>query len=159
MLNLPRYVEKLKVFASFGKEVATLSCCKRHTCGVVIFDHRCRNVLSIGYNGPASGLPNNSCTNEVGNCGCVHAEINALLKLRSNEPAILYTTVAPCWNCARAIINADTIIGMLYSGECRHGEGPMHMLSLAGVLAVALDELNAELYKHTLSHWKLGVKT
>lgn len=44
------------------------------------------------------------CTQEEGNCGCVHAEI-ALLKKMPN-PEIVVVTHAPCLKCAEALVTA-----------------------------------------------------
>lgn len=98
-------------------------------------------MLSVGYNGPAAGLDNDSCTNEVGNCGCAHAEINALVKLRSNTPAILYSTVQPCFNCANAIINAGSIIGVIFRAACRHGNGPILRLHEANIITEHFEDI------------------
>jgi dCMP deaminase len=44
------------------------------------------------------------CTNEVGNCGCVHAEINLLKKLPN--PYHITVSHSPCLNCAKALVEA-----------------------------------------------------
>ena len=45
------------------------------------------------------------CTNNVGNCGCIHAEI-ALLKKLPN-PEIVLVSHSPCLNCAKALVQAN----------------------------------------------------
>lgn len=44
------------------------------------------------------------CTAEVGNCGCVHAEI-ALLEICPN-PVHVIVSMSPCLNCAKALVAA-----------------------------------------------------
>jgi dCMP deaminase len=88
--------------------VAQRGTCQRQTVGVVITDWSVTRALSIGYNGNASGLPNTCDHPEAqGGCGCVHAEINALVRASTGGmPAKLFTTCAPCAACAKAMINA-----------------------------------------------------
>ena len=45
---------------------------------------------------------------EPGNCGCLHAENNAITKLDYNDPVRkrMYLTHSPCVTCAKLIINA-----------------------------------------------------
>ncbi len=78
---------------------------KRVGCVVTNFD--LSNILSVGYNGNAAGLPD-ECSNPdaPGNCGCLHAEENAISKCRSHErDKIMFTTDSPCPRCAKFIIN------------------------------------------------------
>ncbi|MDX9701703.1 MAG: deaminase [Candidatus Auribacterota bacterium] len=75
--------------------------------GCVITNSDLSNILSVGYNGNAAGLPD-ECTdpNMPGNCGCLHAEENAISKCRSHErDKIMFTTDSPCPRCAKFIIN------------------------------------------------------
>jgi dCMP deaminase len=81
--------------------------------------------LTVGYNGRAVGEDNSSCDETPGNCGCVHAEANALLKLRA-ETCMLYTmyvTHSPCWHCAGLIINSQKIDRVYYHEEFRDSKG------------------------------------
>jgi hypothetical protein len=87
--------------------------------------YQCRfhPVLSIGYNGNAKGLRNTCDRREPGNCGCIHSEINALLKLDYTEPhKIMFVTDSPCEACAKAMINAG-ISRVYYLRQYRRTEG------------------------------------
>lgn len=72
-------------------------------------------IISDGYNGMPSGLPN-ACEHAVddklvSNDEVLHAESNALMKLCSfgavsSKDAIMFCTYSPCINCAKLIIQA-----------------------------------------------------
>lgn len=80
----------------------------RHQVGAVVVSSDNTQVLSVGYNGNYSGGPDCAESDEPGQSGLLHAEINALLKLDYNNPKrkILYVTLSPCAMCAKAIVNA-----------------------------------------------------
>lgn len=106
---------------------STRSVCKRRGGGpgngAVITTPDLTQVLSIGYNGPARGVPHDHCTNEVGNCLCLHAEENAIIRLRSSEAhPSLFTTSSPCVLCAQRIIQRD-IEKVFYLNEYRSSDG------------------------------------
>lgn len=105
-IRVDRYIEKFNVMVRFCNDLARLSTCKRLQVAAVIVDHRFTRVLSIGFNGPYSGSKI-ECTGEQGNCGCVHAEANALIKLTHRTPHMfMITTHTPCVHCAGLIHNA-----------------------------------------------------
>jgi len=116
-----RALQKLETFKNFAFEIAALSTCERAKVGCIIFDPWFERVLAIGYNGPPKGESNDSCTNEVGNCGCIHAEVNALLKCKA-ENQILLTTLSPCNLCAGYILNSK-LKAVIFCTEYRHKEG------------------------------------
>ena len=68
-------------------------------------------VLSQGWNGMPSGMPNQTrhhtgCTRKE----VIHSEANALMKLARNgggsRDATIYCTHSPCWECAKLILQA-----------------------------------------------------
>ncbi len=76
--------------------------------GAVITTADMTRVLSIGYNGPAKGLPNDACRNTSGSCGCLHAETNAIAQVDSTIPnKHLFVTLQPCEMCASLIAQAN----------------------------------------------------
>lgn len=109
-----RFFLKLKTFMRFTKDLALLSTCKRRQVGCVIVPPDFTKVLSIGYNGPCRTTANDSCTGERNQCGCVHAEANALAKLVSEEPAVMLCTCAPCYNCAALTLNVPSIYSVVF---------------------------------------------
>ncbi len=112
--------------------MATRSTCKRLNVGSVVTNGDFTRVLAIGYNGNARGLPNTCDRDEAGNCGCIHSEINALLKLDYTEPEkIMFITDSPCVACSKAIINAG-IQHVYYLREYRVSTG-LGLLRGAGI--------------------------
>lgn len=106
--------------------VAQRSTCQRSTSGVgtVISSTDFRKVLSMGYNGNASGLPN-ACDRTgpeaVGNCGCLHSEENAIINCdvpRSVEK-LVFVTMLPCVMCAKRLINLGGVQHVYYLKEYR----------------------------------------
>tara|TARA_Y100000591_G_C21785657_1_gene673633 strand:+ start:466 stop:879 length:414 start_codon:yes stop_codon:yes gene_type:complete len=81
-------------------------------------------VLSLGYNGNAAGMSNVPQSTQPGESGLLHAEINALLKLDYNNPKdkIMYLTLSPCENCAKAIVNSG-IKKVIYKTKYRCNKG------------------------------------
>lgn len=107
----------------------------RSTCGrrlVGAYIAKDGRPISSGYAGPPSGEAH--CDAEClascnANGGChrtIHAEQNAIAWAarygRSTEGATLYTTLSPCRECAKLIINSG-IIRVVYLEEYRNPEG------------------------------------
>jgi dCMP deaminase len=104
-----------RMFMDIAAVVARRSTCRRAAVGCVVTDVTGWQVLGIGYNGSPAGMPNRCPREEIGNCGCVHAELNALLKAPGERSKILYATTAPCERCAAAIVNAN--VARVYFGR------------------------------------------
>tara|TARA_R100000008_G_scaffold86803_1_gene81738 strand:- start:905 stop:1333 length:429 start_codon:yes stop_codon:yes gene_type:complete len=81
----------------------------RYKVGAVIVSDDNTQVLSVGYNGDQSGGSNTVDSLEPGQSGCIHAEINALIKLDYNNPKKkkMYVTLSPCKMCAKALVNGN----------------------------------------------------
>ncbi len=100
-------------------------------------------IISDGYNGTPTGF-DNVCEDENGNSKpeVMHAEFNALMKLacstNSSIGATLYTTMSPCYECAKAIVQAR-IKRVVYNIEYR--------------LTAGLDLLKQANIETTLMHW------
>src|SRR6266550_2535309 len=69
-----------EVYMRMAEELAKRSTCARLQVGSVITSGDLTQVLGIGYNGNARGLPNRCDGTEPGRCGCIHSEANALVK-------------------------------------------------------------------------------
>ena len=94
-------------------------------------------IISTGYNGTPSGMPNCDeggcarCANRGSYpagmgydiCICVHAEQNTLLAAArfgiGVEGAVLYTTLRPCFGCAKELLQAK-VSGVFFVHEWRH---------------------------------------
>src|SRR5690349_23838660 len=83
----PPPVERIplyEVYMRMAEELAKRSTCARLQVGTVVTDQVLENVLAIGYNGNARGLPNRCDSAVPGSCGCIHSEMNALVKAPGN---------------------------------------------------------------------------
>lgn len=101
-----------------ARVMAERSTCARRKVGCVLVD-RHQNFLSEGFNGVESGAPHCSeghhCPAvaaasgvDLDGCLAVHAEINALVSLRSPWQAhSLYVTTSPCLSCLKAIMRTS----------------------------------------------------
>jgi len=121
-------------FLSIAQVVRSRSNCLRMDVGAILV--RDRRIIATGYNGTPSGTTN---CNEGGCerclhrsqkkleqsqqkelCVCVHAEQNALLQSAyhgvSTKDSVLYATVEPCLQCAKALINAG-VKSILYDED------------------------------------------
>lgn len=128
------------MFMDIAEIIAKRSACLRNNVGCVIIN-KDNNIVSIGYNGPASGIPH--C--EIANChkGCeiaIHAEDNAILRMPERKlygqednlqlmPYTLYVTVSPCVNCAKLIDQRADIRKVYYRYEYRDRSGIIYLLS------------------------------
>lgn len=112
------------------------STCRRLKVGAIIVkDGR---TISTGYNGAPSGFTHctpDICNEEKSCTRTVHAEMNAIVFAAKygipTEGAELYTTHAPCLDCAKAMINAG-IAHVFYEQEYRSTDG-VEILAQAGV--------------------------
>ena len=112
-----------KIYMNIAREVSTLSRCNRKKVGCIIVKDN--NILSMGYNGTPTGM-DNKCEDVttdlyLNNIGVhkinyttkwyvLHAESNAIAKIAKStnacDGATLYTTMSPCKECAKLIIQA-----------------------------------------------------
>lgn len=124
--------------------VAKRSTCLRRKVGCIITDLDNTNITSMGYNGSAKGEPNCCSGYASGKCGCIHAEINALLKGRDK---VLFCSCLPCENCAKLIVNAGIRV-VYYNEEYRN----KNALSLFERAKIKCERISRENYK-----WKLEI--
>lgn len=118
-----------------AKRVALMSYAVRKKVGCVIVKEG--NIISMGWNGMPSGMPNRC---EVDIDGTLvtrsevsHAEENAIGKLamsnNSSLGAILYVTLEPCIHCAK-LINTAGIRYVIYDEDYRDHTGIEYLKSL-----------------------------
>lgn len=102
-----------------------LSTCKRAHCSAIIISPDFSCIHSIGYNGPPKGVENNACTATEGMCGCIHAEANAIIKLRYQgfQKLVMISNTAPCFTCAGLIINCGVIDQVIWKFSYRNPDG------------------------------------
>jgi deoxycytidylate deaminase len=129
-------IDRYEVFKDFTLKLATLSKCKERQVAAVITDADMTQVYSIGINGGPKGLDDCLCVTE-GKYGCVHAEINALIKCTSADPhKVMFVTIAPCKQCAAAIVNAG--FSAVYAFEHWKEDTGLKILHDAGIFVGAL---------------------
>lgn len=134
--------------------VATRSNCIRRSVGAVLVQDK--RIIATGYNGTPHGIKNcdeggcKRCSDrESGKlktgereetCVCIHAEQNAVIQAAlhgvSTQGSTLYTTIPPCSQCAKILINAG-IKHLLYRKDPHFTQG-IKLLSSAGVKSTAL---------------------
>ena len=135
-----RYLRMAKIWAEN-------SYCTRRQVGALIVKNKM--IISDGYNGTPSGLPN-ICEGEDGLTlpYVLHAEANAITKIarsgNNSDGATLYVTDAPCIECAKLIIQSG-IKRVVYARSYRLTDG-IELLTKAGIEVeqMNIDELQPE---------------
>jgi dCMP deaminase len=134
----PERIPLEEVYMRMAEELAKRSTCARNQVGTVIATSDLTQVVGIGYNGNARGLPNRCDSSEPGHCGCIHSEANALLKAGAGLPGkVMFVTVSPCAMCAKMIVNAN-VERVYYRTTYREPAG-LAVLAAAGIEAVLYD--------------------
>jgi len=125
-----------KIWMQMSETIAQRSHHPTFKVGALIVTSDNTQVLSLGYNGNATGMSNVPQSDEPGCSGLLHAEINALLKLDYNNPKdkVMYLTLSPCTNCAMAIINSG-IKKVVHKEKYRDDTG-IKMLQSVGIKIV-----------------------
>lgn len=125
--------ERIGVFKNFTNNLATLSKCSERKVAAIITDKDLSQVYSIGLNGGPKGLVDCMCKMD-GKYGCIHAEINALIKCMTNDPGkVMFVTLSPCKQCAAAIINAPGGFSAVYYFEEWKDTTGIKLLKQAGI--------------------------
>ena len=112
--------------------------------GACIVDNN-HKVVSIGYNGMPRGIDENQVSWEKGEglnskyLYVCHAEFNAILNTRNGsylDGCILYVTLFPCNECAKAIIQTgikEVVFADNKYENSTQTQASLKMLNLAGV--------------------------
>ncbi len=110
-------INRAGIWMRVAKEIATMSTCPRREVGAVILNDL-GHVLATGFNGVPSGMTScfiNNCgasqdppRDSLDKCMAVHAEMNALMQLRSpREASVIITTSSPCKHCVKMLLNTS----------------------------------------------------
>lgn len=128
-----------EIYMRLAWAMSTRSTCRRLSVGCAITSLDFRQVFAVGYNGNATGLPNDCDTETPGLCGCIHAEENACINCTAprNEMKVVFCTHLPCKMCAKRLVNLGGIVRVLYDKDYRLREG-LDVLSAAGIKAIQL---------------------
>jgi dCMP deaminase len=132
-----------EVYMRMAEELAKRSTCARLQVGTVITDAQLENVVAIGYNGNAKGFPNRCDSAVPGSCGCIHSEINAMVKAPGGiRDKVVFLTDSPCVACAKAMINSG-VTHVFFRRRYRDPSG-VELLATAGVAPVHYDRWAGE---------------
>ena len=124
-----------EVYMRMAEELAKRSTCSRLQVGTVLTDASLEHVLAIGYNGNVRGFPNRCDSDEAGRCGCIHSEMNALVKSPGEVPdKVAFVTASPCVMCAKLMVQAK-VSHLFYRNAYRDSAG-LEVLERAGVATV-----------------------
>ncbi|MBT3827654.1 hypothetical protein HOL34_03095 [bacterium] len=112
------------IYMGLAYQLARRSTCSRARVGTVMTSIDFRKVLAVGYNGNATGLPNQCDRAEQGNCGCLHSEENAVINCDAPRalPKFIFVTMLPCVMCAKRLINLGGVVKVFYQNEYRLGD-------------------------------------
>jgi len=134
-----------EVYMRMAEELAKRSTCARLQVGSVITTSDLTQVLGIGYNGNARGLPNRCDSTEPGACGCLHSEQNCLIKAGAQLPGkVMFVSASPCVMCAKMIINTN--VGRVYFREAYRDPAGLDVLRQGGVEVIHYDRWR--------NHWR-----
>jgi len=124
-----------KKYLEIAKSISELSYASRKKVGAIIVKDN--SIISDGYNGTPNGFEN-ECEDNIGNTKwyTLHAEANAITKLVriggvSANGSTLYTTVSPCKECAKLILQSG-IKKVIYNENYRDTSG-IDFLKKAGI--------------------------
>ena len=123
--------------------VKSRASCPRRQTGAILVDSKYR-LISTGYNGPPTGLPNCTevpcpgaadVTGDTRFCIALHAEHNAIYFAgdRREQAYTMYCTTQPCMKCSLEILQTP-IKRVLYLEEYPDKQAK-HLLEQGGVLA------------------------
>src|SRR6266516_330081 len=116
-----------EVYMRMAEELAKRSTCVRLRVGTVVTDQLRENVLA------------NRCDSSVpGSCGCIHSEMNALVKAPGSvRDKVVFISASPCVMCAKLIINSG-VTHVFYRKAYRDPSG-IEVLEQGGVVPVLYD--------------------
>jgi dCMP deaminase len=105
-------------FITIAEAISRRASCTRRKVGCVLVNSR-NNIVSTGYNGYSSGLPNcidtahcarSHCQSGEGLdlCAAIHAEMNAMLQAPNTYDIMTcYVTTSPCITCVKLLMNTS----------------------------------------------------
>ena len=130
---VPQAPKKDKTYLEIAEFWSGESYCERNKVGCIVVKDQM--IVSDGYNGTPHGFDNRCEIRDVTKNEVIHAEANAICKLakstNSSIGSTVYITVAPCFECAKLIIQSG-IIRVVYMDPYRNNKGLM-LLKEAGI--------------------------
>lgn len=139
------------VWMDVAKTIAQRSPDPNNKVAAIVVTDDNTQLLSLGYNGDHAGGTNVRESDEPGESGFIHAEVNALIKLDYNNPKrkVMYVTLSPCKMCAKSIVNAG-ITEVVFSELYRDAIG-IKILESAGIRVRKINSFRAGL-THDKTH-------
>lgn len=136
------------MYMDIARVAARESKCPRKQVGCCILLES--GMIAIGFNGHASGGPNEWEFKEDGDPEVVHAELNALGKLLeqgvSAKNSSVYLTYSPCLECAKLLVRAK-VSRVVYLEQYRKTEG-LEYLKKYGVKVEKYSEAKKGAYSY-----------
>ena len=133
--GMPPRIPLFEVYMRMAEELAKRSTCSRLQVGTVVTDFELERVVAIGYNGNARGFPNACDTDIPGACGCIHSEMNALIKAPGDlRRKVLFVTASPCVMCAKLIVQSN--VAFVYFRKRYRDAAGLEILRQAEITAV-----------------------
>ena len=124
-----------EVYMRMAEELAKRSTCARLRVGTVLTDPTLENVVAIGYNGNVRGFPNECDTDVPGACGCIHSEMNALVKAPGAlQDKVAFVTASPCVMCAKLMVQSN--VSHVFFREAYRVRDGLEVLERGGVIPV-----------------------
>lgn len=137
--------ERLVAFANFAKSLAALSKCTDRGVAAIICDTKFSQIYSIGINGGPAGGRNCLCS-LGGKYTCAHAEVNALIKCKTEcRDKVMICTLSPCITCATLIVNSG--FKTVYCLEAYKDDLGVSMMREAGISVFYLSADMTEVYR------------
>lgn len=129
-----------ETWMSIAKIIAQRSYDPRLKVGAIVVSDDNSQMLSMGYNGNYKGGPHTHESEDPGQSGFIHAEVNALVKCDFNfhKKKHMYLTHSPCRACAKLIVNAE-IARVVYDIPYRDTTG-LEILTSVGIEVYSLEE-------------------
>lgn len=117
-----------KMYMGFAEQAARESHCPRTQVGCAVVLES--GVVSPGFNGHASGGPNDWEYSPTGDPEVVHAELNALGKCLeeglSAKGSTVYVTLSPCLECAKLLVRSR-VRRVVYRDQYREMTGVAYL--------------------------------
>jgi len=137
-----------QTYMAMAEELSKLSYANRKKVGCLIVKDT--QIISEGYNGTPKGF-SNECEyrsyvdEEYTKPEVLHAESNAISKIarstNSSDGATLYVTLAPCFDCAKLIIQSG-IVRVIYKDHYKNNG--LNLLAKAGVKVNSIYEYDQD---------------
>jgi dCMP deaminase len=130
-----------ETWMSIAHEISKRSYDPQLKVGAIIVSEDNTRMLAVGYNGNYKGGPNERESDDPGQGGLIHAEVNALVKCDFNfsKKKHMYLTHSPCRNCAKLIVNAE-ISHVVYDNPYRDCSG-IEILKSSGIDVISFSEV------------------